>query len=35
MHKFVITRRAGTVSGAFEQIYGCSRCKAERRFGLL
>jgi len=33
LHKFVIVRRAGMAS--FEQIYACSCCKAERRFGLL
>jgi len=31
-HNFVITRRAGL---AFEQVYACSCCKTERRFGLL
>lgn len=33
LHKFVIIRRANATS--FEQIYGCSCCKAERRYGLL
>jgi hypothetical protein len=33
LHQFVVTRRVNLYT--FEQVYGCTCCKAERRYGLL
>ena len=34
-HKFIITRRASIGSASLEQIYACTHCHKERRYGLL
>jgi len=34
VHRFVLNRRAGEM-GSYEQIYGCTCCHTERRYGLL